>query len=219
VCWSWTADLAAGGVITAVGVVAVAHVRRAGDLPLAALPLLLGVHQLTEAVVWLGQEGRVGAGPAAAARTLWAAIAYPLLPLLIPVAVLLVAASARRRVMLGFVLVGAATSAVLAYALAAGPVTADVVGHTVRYGVSVPVGPLLVAGYLIATVGALLASGQRGVRMLGVVCGIGALVCTLLWQAAFVSTWCALAALCSLLVLRWVRGRSVASVAEERSHG
>ncbi|WP_324617216.1 DUF6629 family protein [Streptomyces sp. NRRL F-2580] len=48
-CWSATADLVAGTVVAAVGVVCVAHVRRVRDLPIAAPPLLLGAHQLVAA--------------------------------------------------------------------------------------------------------------------------------------------------------------------------
>ncbi len=204
-CWSPTADLVAGSAVAAVGVVCVVQVRRLRQLPLAALPLVLGVHQLIESVVWLGQQGRVGPGEAALARTLWAVIAYPLLPALVPVAVLLVAAPARRLPLLGLTAVGLATSAVLALAVASGPVTAEAVGHTIRYGVGVPASRLIVVGYLLATVGALLISGQRDIIALGAVCGLGALVCLTLWDAAFVSTWCALAAVSSVFVLRWIR--------------
>lgn len=58
-CWSPTADPVAGTVVAAVGIVCVARVRRARDLPVAALPLLMGVHQLVEAAVW----GTGGAAP------------------------------------------------------------------------------------------------------------------------------------------------------------
>ena len=81
-CWSATADLVAGAGIACVGVACVARVHRRGDLPLAALPLLLGVHQLVEARVW--QVGG-GTGPATVA---WAVIALPLLAVWVPVAVL-----------------------------------------------------------------------------------------------------------------------------------
>ncbi|MFC1419401.1 DUF6629 family protein [Streptacidiphilus cavernicola] len=207
-CWSSTADLVAGGTVAGLGVAALTQVRRVRQLPLAALPLLLGVHQLIEALVWWGEEGRIGAGTAGAARVAWAVIAYPLLPALVPLGVLLVAPPARRALPAVFLTVGLASSAVLAYAVASGPVTAAVDGHTLRYGVGVPHGTLVGAGYLLATVGALLASGQRDIRTLGLVCGAGAAVCLTLWQTAFVSTWCALAALSSVFVLRWlVRAR------------
>ncbi|MGW6984293.1 DUF6629 family protein [Streptomyces sp. NPDC054932] len=90
-CWSATADLVAGTVVCAVGVVCVARVRRARDLPVAALPLLLGAHQLVEAAVW---DTGGGCSPAA---TAWAVIALPLLALWVPAGVLLAAAPGGRR--------------------------------------------------------------------------------------------------------------------------
>ncbi|WP_319227981.1 DUF6629 family protein, partial [Streptomyces scabiei] len=50
--WSATADLVAGTGVAAVGAACVALVRDVRDLPLAALPLLLGAHQIVEAAVW-----------------------------------------------------------------------------------------------------------------------------------------------------------------------
>ncbi|MET7531820.1 DUF6629 family protein [Streptomyces goshikiensis] len=180
-CWSATADLAAGTVITAVGVVCVLRVRRARDLPVAALPLLLGAHQLVEAAVW---NAGGGCGPAS---TAWAGIALPVLPVWVAFGVL------------------------LAYCLATRPVDAEVRGHTIGYGVAVPYAPLVLAGYLFATLGALLLSGDRGLRLLGAVLAAGAVVCAALWRLEFASTWCAFAAVASVLVLGWVRrgpGRS-----------
>ncbi|MEY9835158.1 DUF6629 family protein [Streptacidiphilus sp. EB103A] len=213
-CWSSTADLVAGSAVAVVGVAALASVRHGRDLLLAALPLVLGAHQLIEAVVWRGEDGDVGAGTAAVARTAWAVIAYPLLPVLVPVGVLLAvgaaAAPARRRLLLALVALGVVVSAALAVAVFRHDVSAQVHGHTLRYGVGVTHPVLIGVGYLLATVGALLASGQRDIHLVGLACGAGAVVCLLLWQAAFVSTWCALAAVASLLVLRWLhRSRTV----------
>ncbi|MGW2619103.1 DUF6629 family protein, partial [Streptomyces sp. NPDC001500] len=106
--------------------------------------------------------------------------------------------------------VGLATAAVLAYAIAGGPVTAEVRGHTVGYRLDVPHPPLLVAGYLLATVGSLLLSGDRRLLVLGVVVGVGAAVCFALWRLEFVSTWCAFAAVWSVLLFDWVRRRPAA---------
>ena len=73
------------------------------------------------------------------------------------------------------------------------------------YVIGLPHAQLLVAGYLVATVGALLLSGERRLTVLGILVGAGALVCWLLWRLEFVSTWCALAALCSVVLYGWVR--------------
>ncbi|WP_030761021.1 MULTISPECIES: DUF6629 family protein [unclassified Streptomyces] len=198
-CWSATADLAAGTVISAVGIVCLARVRRARDLPVAALPLLLGVHQLVEAAVW-----STGGGCSPAATT-WAVIALPLLAVWVPAGVLWAAAPGFRRRLWGPPAAGPATAGVLSYCLATRPVTAEIRGHTIGYGVNVPWMPLVLTGHFYATLGALPLGGDRRLRTLGVVLAVGALACSALWRLEFASTWCAFAAVASLLVLGWVR--------------
>lgn len=200
-CWSATADLVAGAAITSVGVACVARTRRAEDLPLAALPLLLGAHQLVEAQVWHSGGGT------GAATDAWAVIALPLLALWVPLGVWCAAARRARRRVAALVVVGAVTAAFLAYGLATHPVRAEIRGHTMAYVIGLPRPELLVAGYLIATVGALLLSGDRWLTALGVLAGAGALVCWLLWRLEFVSTWCALAAVWSVVLYGWTRSR------------
>ncbi|SEE32382.1 hypothetical protein SAMN05216483_5920 [Streptomyces sp. 2131.1] len=196
-CWSPTADLVAGSAVAAIGVACVVRARRAGDLPLAALPLLLGAHQIIESAVWRADGG---SGPATLA---WAVIALPLLPLWVPLGVLCAApARARRRLSVPLA-AGAVTGGVLAYSLATRPVTAHVRGHALGYAVDLPYPLLLVAGYLVATIGSLLLSGDRRLVGLGVLVAGGAAVCAALWRYEFVSTWCAFAAACSVVLLGW----------------
>ncbi|MFE0583308.1 DUF6629 family protein [Streptomyces sp. NPDC058874] len=204
-CWSATADLVAGTAVAAVGVVCLARVRRARDLAVAALPLLLGVHQLVEAAVW--ESG----GDCSAAATAWAVIALPLLPVWVPVGVLLAAAPGARRRLWAPVAVGGVTAAVLVHALATGPVSAEIRGRTLGYEVHVAWTPLVLTGYLFATLGALLLARDRWLRALGSVLAAGALACAALWRLEFASTWCAFAAVASLLVLGWVRDRQPAA--------
>ncbi|MFF5184180.1 DUF6629 family protein [Streptomyces sp. NPDC000345] len=204
-CWSATADLVAGAGVAAVGVACVARVREIRDLPLAALPLLLGAHQIVESVVWASGGG---GGPA---TVVWAVIALPLLAVWVPAGVRWAAPPHARRRLAVPLAVGVATAAGLAYALATGPVTADIHGRTVGYafGLSHPV-PLVI-GYLLATVGSLLLSGDRRLSLLGVLVAGGAVACWAVWRLEFVSTWCALAAGCSVMLFGWVRARPAPS--------
>ncbi|MGW0422522.1 DUF6629 family protein [Streptomyces sp. NPDC003015] len=197
-CWSATADVVAGAAIASVGAACLIRTRRAGDLPLAALPLLLGAHQLVEARIW-----HVGGGTGAATVT-WAVIALPVLAVWVPVGVW---CAAPRRAGRRVVAVGALTAVSLAHGLATRPVRGEIRGHTMAYVIGLPRVELLVAGYLIATVGALLLSGDRWLTGLGVLAGAGALVCWLLWRLEFVSTWCALAAVCSVVLYGWASRR------------
>ncbi|MEU9012290.1 DUF6629 family protein [Streptomyces sp. NPDC048479] len=200
-CWSATADLVVGTGIAAIGVACVAQVHRVRDLPLAALPLLLGAHQIIESLVW-----RSGGGTGPATVT-WAVIALPLLPVWVPLGVLLAAPPRARRRLVIPVVVGLATATVLAYRLAARHVSADIRGHTLGYVLDLPHSPLIITGYLLATVGSLLLAGDPVLRLLGLLAAAGAVACAVLWRLEFVSTWCALAAVASVVVLRWARRR------------
>ncbi|MEE1811094.1 DUF6629 family protein [Streptomyces sp. BE133] len=200
-CWSATADLVAGTCIAAVGAACVARVRRIPDLPLAALPLLLGAHQIIESVIW---RSGGDTGPATLA---WAVIALPLLPLWVPLGVLCAAPPHARRRLLVPLAAGIATAVPLAYCLATRPVTAEIRGHTLGYVLDLPGSGLLVGGYLLATVGSPLLAGDRLLRRLGVLVAVGATVCAALWRLEFVSTWCAFAAVCSVILLGWTRRR------------
>ncbi|SNX65847.1 hypothetical protein SAMN06272735_7687 [Streptomyces sp. TLI_55] len=206
-CWSATADLVAGTAVAGIGVACVARVRDPRDLPLAGLPLLLGAHQIVEALVWNSGGG------CGVATVVWAVIALPVLAVGVPSAVWCAATRHARRRLSVPVLIGAATAAALAHALASRPVTAEIRGHTMGYSIGLSHTPLLIAGYLLATVGSLLLSGDRRLFVLGVLVAVGAVVCSALWRLEFVSTWCALAALCSVVLLGWVRARPRGAVA------
>lgn len=200
-CWSATADLVAGVAVGATGVYCVSQVRGARQLPLAALPLLLGAHQIIESLIW-----RHGGGTGWT-TLLWAVIALPLLAWWVPLGVLLVAPATARRRLLVPLAVGLLTAAGLSYCLATRTVVAEIRGHQVGYLLDLPQPYLFIAGYLLATVGALLISGDPTLRVLGVLTGLGAVVCAVLWRTEFVSTWCALAAVVSMVLVVWVRNQ------------
>ncbi|GCE01618.1 DUF6629 family protein [Embleya hyalina] len=210
-CWSAGTDLVMGSAITAVGIASVASVRRINDLPMALLPVVLGAHQLIEAVVWQGETGDVSAGTAEIAREAWAVIAFPLLPAFVPLAVLAAQwplARGRERVRATFFIVlGLVVAGALGHALVSRPVNAEICGNTVRYSVGIPAAPWVIAGYLVATLGSLLLARDRLLRLLGLVCAVGAAITMRLWFHAFASTWCAVAAAASVIVLWWVRSR------------
>lgn len=87
--------------------------------------------------------------------------------------------------------------------------TAEIRGHTLGYVIDLPHSELLVAGYLVATVGSLLLAGDRLLRLLGFLVVVGAAICATLWRLEFISTWCAFAAVCSVVLLGWTHRRPV----------
>ncbi len=112
-CFSAEADLLVGLVVIGVGIDATQHTRHRSEVPIAALPLLLGVHQVVESLVWLGLERDVPDAVYRSATWAYLLIACVLLPVYVPVAVYLFEPAPRRRWMFGFLAVGAAVSLAL----------------------------------------------------------------------------------------------------------
>ncbi len=95
--FSATADFVATGVITSIGVATLRNVDHPRSVLFAATPMLFALHQFTEAFVWLGLEGRIGAVVFHHSAFLFMLYAQGVLPLLMPLAVLLVEPKGWRR--------------------------------------------------------------------------------------------------------------------------
>jgi len=207
VCFAPEVDAVAGGIIIAVGVDALRHVSSPKQLALASLPVLLGLHQLTEAFVWWGLQGHVSSSVERAAVWVWLLFAFVALPALLPIAVELVERSrTRRRVMRAFAGLGIFVAGSLAVAIFRGPINARIVGHCIAYQVdAVSHGGALTALYVVAACGALLASSHRLLAVLGALNLV--VVPALMWLTidGFVSLWCFWAAIASLVVAAYLR--------------
>ena len=186
-----------GAVVTAIGVDAYRHLRGRNDhLLLATLPLLLGVHQLDEVFVWWGLEGRVPHVVGRVALWIYLLIAFVVLPMFVPIAVLALEPTRQRRWrMAPFVALGAGVSSLLFAAMLRAPVGATERSYHLAYSVQLSHGGVLVGLYVIAVCGALLLSGYRHVAIFG--CANFLAVAILAWLTldGFASLWCGYAAL------------------------
>jgi hypothetical protein len=200
VCFSADADLVSGLVVGAIGVDALRHVRRPAQLPLALLPVVLGGHQLVEALVWWGLEGHVAYAVWHPALLVYLTVAFGVLPVLVPVAVGALEVVANRLRVGLFAATGTVVAVVLMYAVVRGPVQARIQDHHIAYNVDLWRGGLIVALYVFATCGSLVLSKVRYVRRFGVVNLVA--VCLLVWlnQSGFISLWCAWAAVTSAAI-------------------
>lgn len=199
-CFSPQADLVAGTAVCAVGVDALRHVKQPAERLLAALPVVLGGHQLVEALVWWGLQGRLASDVWRPALYVYLAIAFGVVPVIVPLAVGLLEPAADRRRMGGFVALGVVVAVVLMYAVVRGPVRAGIEGRHIAYHVNLWEGDVIVALYALATCGSLLASTYRRVRWFGAI-NLAA-VCLLAWlyTSAFISGWCGWAAVTSVAI-------------------
>jgi hypothetical protein len=206
VCFSPEADLLAGVVVGGVGIDALCHTRHRRYLPLALLPLLLGLHQVVEAFAWWGMEERLPARAGEAATWLYLAVAFLVVPPLVPWAVRSAEADeGRRRLLLPFVLLGVGVAAVLLPGLLNGAAGGEVACRHIAYDAGVPYGGYVLPCYVAATCGPMLLSGSRRLMLFGV--ANLAAVALLGWLLArgVISLWCVWAAVTSVFVARDVR--------------
>ncbi len=209
-CFSAEASLTAAAVLIPAGVYTVATAWRKDRayLPLAVIPLLFGVQQCFEAVVWWGQgQDRAWWVRAGAVGFLFFAIA--LWPGWVPFATGRLETGLRRRLFYGLAVVGLGTG-LLAYLPAVMRyhewLEVTVVEHSIRYdltrlpGATTAAGAVWQAVYMSAVCCPLLLSRRRPVRAFGLVAVAAAVVTYLQFRYAFASVWCFLAALLSLIL-------------------
>jgi hypothetical protein len=201
VCFSATADVVGGVIIGAIGVDVLRHIEgRRRYAMLASLPLVLAGHQLVEAFVWWGLQGDVPAGVGRWATWIYLLVAFVVLPILVPVAIMrLEPPGQRRRLIAAFAGLGTLVSGILLAAMLRGPVTATLADHYVAYSTDLHAGRLVVTLYIVATCGPLLLSGVRDIARFGVVNLAAVVVIAALTIDGFASVWCAWAAITSAL--------------------
>jgi hypothetical protein len=197
VCFSPQADLVGGAVVTAIGIDACRHLRGRNDhLLLAALPVMLGVHQLIETFVWWGLQGRVPHTVERVALWLYLLVAFVVLPIFVPLAVRALEPTRRRKLrMLPFAALGAVVSTVLLVTMLRSPgISVVLQPYHLAYYVGLKHGGFIVACYVTAICGALFFSGYRGIAIFGLVNLAAVVVISWLTIDGFTSVWCGYAA-------------------------
>ena len=201
-CFSPDADAVVGGIVVVIGVDALRHVREPKQILLASLPLLFGLHQLDEALVWWGLQGRISESIGRVGIWIYLLFALAALPALVPIAVFAVERSAARRRVIGvFTLLGIGVGFSLGVALFQGSVNAAIDGRYIAYDVSaLSQGGQLTALYVIAACGALILCSYRDIAALGLLNLIAVPVLMWLTVSGFISLWCFWAAIVSVVI-------------------
>ncbi len=205
-CFSAEADVAAGLVVTGVGVDALRQVYRPAERALGALPVLLGAHLLVEAVVWWGETGHVAASTGRVAMWVYLAFALCVLPVLVPFAVRAVEPDARhRRTMARLAVGGILLAAAYLAALVDGPVDVRVEDHHLAYDLGTEHGGLLAAVYVVVACAPPMLSSHRRIALFGVANLVAVVALAWIESSALTSLWCAWAAVASLAIAAHLR--------------
>lgn len=200
-CFSATASFTAGTALIAVGGATLRRSRGKAELPLALVPLLFGVQQLSEGLLWLSFSNDLPLLKSWATY-IFSMFSHVLWPIFVPFAILLVETGRRRKNAIGvFLALCLNVGIYLLYFIIRFPVTAQVQERSIFYdSPHLYIGIVLVI-HLLATCVSGLFSSHRCINVFGVMAFLLAVAAYQVSLKTFVSVWCFYAAVLSLLIL------------------
>lgn len=200
-CFSAPASFTAAAVLLGLGTVTMRRARSRRELPYAAIPLLFGVQQLLEGMLWLTFPDRAPLLNVALTH-LYSFFSRVLWPIYVPLAALaLESVRWRRRVLVAIAVAGALVGLYLLAMLVKLPITARVVGQHILYDSPHFYVMTTMALYLIGTCASLMVSSHRRVAAFGVAAFVSAIAAYMFYATWFISVWCFFAAGLSFIVL------------------
>lgn len=197
------------GALLTIGVLTLKKVSHAGEWVFASLPLLFGLHQFDQAIVWLGLLHLVDASILHVAAQLFVFYAQAVLPVLVPLAVwLLETRGPKRDLLASLVLIGALLAVYVGWGLAHYP-TQVYVHHVSLVYANASTAHLWVALlYILTTCGSLILSRSVTIQLFGWLNLVGLVAVYLVAEYAFTALWCLYAALVSgMLYLYFIERR------------
>lgn len=203
-CFSATASFIAGTVLSVMGVATLRVTRRKAEIPFAMIPLLFGIQQVVEGVLWLSfsfDAPRLNV----AMTYLFSMFSHVLWPVFVPFSIGLIEdVPWRRKAIRGFLAVGILVSLYLLYVLVNFPVT-SVAAANIVYGsphfYKIPVMLL----YVAATCVSCLFSSKAIIRLFGTLALVLFVLAYEFFNVALFSVWCFFAAILSSIIYAQLR--------------
>lgn len=222
-CFSATASFVAGTTLSAIGVATVRKAEHKSELPFAMIPLLFGLQQIIEGIVWL--TFRYDAPVVKQTMTyVYSVFSHVLWPIYIPFALYCLESTQwRKRTLLGFQVAGLVVGLYLLFFLVTRPVIAEVDGqHIVQHLVYLSPHfyfvPVMVL-YLAATCLSAFFSSHPFVKLFGLLSLASFIATYFFYSRALVSVWCFFAAILSVLIYIHLRYRHLGGFPEPNGRG
>ncbi len=208
-CFSATASFVAGTSLSVIGIVTLKQAKTKSEIPVAIVPLLFGVQQLVEGIIWLSFD--TDAPLVKQVMTyIYSGFSHVLWPFYIPFAMgFLEAVPWRKKTIFTFGAIGISVGLYLLYFIVNRSVVAEVIGHHIVYVMphfySIPVMVL----YVTATCFSCFFSSHGFVRIFGGLAFLSFIGAYLVDQMALFSIWCFFAAVLSLMIYFHLRFRNL----------
>lgn len=185
--------------MSAIGVLTLKKAEQKTEIPLAMIPLLFGIQQIIEGMLWL--SFRFDAPLLNVTMTYaFMLFSHVLWPMFVPFAIGLVETVAwRKKVISAFQITGVAVGLYLLYWIVKFPVISEVDEHIVYVSPHFYKVPMM-ALYLVATCVGCFFSSHKLINIFGVLALLLFMVAYWIHTAAFFSVWCFFAAILSVVI-------------------
>lgn len=204
-CFSATASFIAGGSLSVLGVATLKMVRHPGERAFAAIPMLFGIQQLVEGMLWLAMQHHAEELKAISTY-LFTIFSHVLWPVYVPYAIARMETvitepieAWRARIMIGFRITGMMVGLLLFKLVATQPLTAEAGAHIVYILPSLYDWPMMVF-YVAATTLVAFFSRYMLVRYFGLAVLLALMLSWWFYAQALFSVWCFFAAILSMMV-------------------
>ena len=189
-CFSAPASFIAGTALSVIGVAALRKTRARTEIPFALIPLLFGIQQLTEGVIWLTFSHDAPLLKQTMTYV-YSGFSHVLWPIYVPFAMgFMEVVPWRKNVIFGFGVAGVTVGIYLLYHIVATPMVAEVVGkHIVYDSPHFYLIPVMVV-YLAATCVSCFFSSHGFLKLFGVLLLLSFIAAYIIHVWALVSIWC-----------------------------
>jgi len=208
-CFSATASFVVGGSLAVVGVVTLRRAANRAELPFASIPLLFGIQQLVEGLLWFSIQNEM---PLLKTYTtyLFTMFSHLIWPIFVPYAVAMMEPRTvmpwRSSAMWGFRITGMVVAVLLLQLVATQPLTAVVDRHIIYVTPFFYDWPMMVA-YVVATCIVCFFSTHRMIQLFGLMVLAFFFVSWWFYTEALFSVWCFFAAILSgIIYMHSMRG-------------
>lgn len=202
-CFSATASFSAGAVLTVIGIASLKKTHHKSQLLFASIPLIFGVQQIAEGVLWITLPNQDLLSTQKIATITFLFFAQIIWPIWVPIAVLYLEKSSKRKIFQWiFVGAGVIVGSYLAYCLVTFNVEAKIIGHHISYHQDYPSSAVnyVVVLYALATIAPALFSHVKHMWILSASIFISYIITELFYAHYMLSVWCFFSSIISISI-------------------
>lgn len=199
-CYSAEASFVSAGVLVGIGVMATKTISNKRDILWAIIPILFGIQQFCEGLVWLDLRQTIEhSWLTEGAKDAYLLFSYAFWPVWIPLSLMVAETQTPQKIIMGvFIVIGVAVAVMNFITLEPFDITPTIYDHSIRYTDEGPFYKRI--AYILAVSIPTFFSSIRLFWIFGIFAIISSVAAAYFYTFVFTSVWCFVGALLSLLL-------------------